>query len=91
MKLLAETRGESLMESLMALLVFAILVATVTSMILVSLRITESSIREAEIMQGHINTLNQGSGGESDEIRLNGVRVDISVRESGGFIIFEPR
>ena len=49
--ILKETKGESLMEGIAAILVFIVLIATVTMMILTSLRITSRANVSSEAMQ----------------------------------------
>ena len=49
--LLSEKRGETLIEGLASILVFVVLVATVTMMLMVSLRITNNTTIAAELRQ----------------------------------------
>jgi Tfp pilus assembly protein PilX len=58
--LLKSRRGESLMESIVSIMVFTILVAAVTTIISVSLRITSTATREATDMQNAANAALQG-------------------------------
>jgi Tfp pilus assembly protein PilV len=64
---LKNKRGESLMESIVSILVFSILMAAVTTTVVVSLRITGTAIREAQDMQAAANDammgIDMGAGG----------------------------
>ena len=54
-RILRSHNGESLMEGIASVLVLTVLIAAVTTIILVSLKITESSIARAEKMQDDVN------------------------------------
>jgi len=54
-KTLASTRGESLLEGIISILIFSILIAAVTMMIQLSLRITGTSFQQAHNRQEQAN------------------------------------
>jgi len=54
-KVLSNSRGESLLEGVISILLLTILVATVTMMIMTSLRVTHRSIDSADTMQDIAN------------------------------------
>ena len=56
-KILSGNRGESLMEGIASLLIFTVLIAAVTSMIMVSLRITRTATEAADLRQSDANTI----------------------------------
>ena len=96
---LKNRRGETLVEGVVSILVFVVLVATVSSMILLSLRITHSSLDAATEMQENFNTLVEGNTapsyiGQTVDFTLPGVvaaiTVEVDMYESGGLVIFSP-
>jgi len=99
--ILNSKNGESLMESLVSILVFTILVAAVTMMILLSLRITRSSTEAANESQEEVNSLISGTDGAGDSITsesgsvgltIDGITIEIpvTVSRSGNYTAFEP-
>ena len=103
--ILRSTRGESLMEGIASILVFTVLVASVTMMIMLSLRITHVSTEAANVLQHEANAL---LGADEPDIvidtdddasivfTVNGspgdpISVDVSVYSSDTFTAFGPR
>jgi lipopolysaccharide export LptBFGC system permease protein LptF len=87
--IIKNTRGESLLEGIVSILIFTVLIATVTVMISTSLRITSGSLQRATEWQANVNTVNEdaveGSGGDDETITLeitinNGsVAIEVSI------------
>ena len=100
LKFLKGTSGESLMESIISILVFIVLIAAVTLMILVSLRITSAATHAADIRQAQANAVLTGLDDEADltftsgEVGLtisgNTYYVDVTVSYTENFIAFKP-
>ena len=99
--ILKGARGETLMEGIISILIFTILLTSVTMMIMVSLRITANATARAETMQNNANAAAVLTGSRDREIRfsiieIDGVTVDIALPDvnveiaSGDFIAFTP-
>ena len=103
--ILKSTRGEGLMEGIASVLVFIVLVSSVTMMIMFSLRVTGRATEDSRLMQADANavlTRNHeipgtavGNAGAKMNLIIDGdtdapISVDIRVITSGGFIAFEP-
>lgn len=54
--ILGSNKGESLMESLMSIIIFAVMIEAVTLMIMTALRMNSSSITKASASQTSINS-----------------------------------
>jgi len=102
-RILTGKRGETLIECIASILVFTVLIASVTMMIMLSLRITGESMSNAETSQKATNAVLAGDAGNPDvdvlyppgRIELEfGVGdilpIDVTVFESGGYTAFEP-
>ena len=90
------SRGESLMECIASIFVFTILLACVTMMIMVSMRVSSNATRDASSMQTDVNAVLSGAAScedENVELRVNGVSIDIPVvvYRAGDFAAFFPR
>jgi Tfp pilus assembly protein PilX len=80
-------RGETLMEALVSILVFTILLAAVTTTVVVSMRITGRATADANAMQEATNAALRGVG----ESRCEDIwGFGVTVTENGGFIAFMP-
>jgi len=106
MKSLTNTRGETLLESIVSILIFTVLMATVTTILLLSLRITSASTEAGREMQESVNHViahvpTSGSTevlftlvDEDGYALFTGMNEDISipvyVYTSGGFRVFSP-
>jgi len=96
---LRKTNGESLMEAIISILVFTILIASITMMIMVSLRITSSSTEAANRRQVDANTVLSGSvGGVEDVVAFtiadgsgSSINVAVTVFSTENFTAFEPK
>ncbi|MCL2602955.1 MAG: hypothetical protein FWD90_00580 [Defluviitaleaceae bacterium] len=55
-KVLNNTRGESLMEGIISILIFTVLIATITMLVTTSFRITGDSLIRATERQNQVNT-----------------------------------
>lgn len=89
------------MESIVSILVFTVLVATVTMMLLLSLRITRSSTEAADERQEESNAVLTGAGGAVGEVTsepgsvvltIDGITIEIpvNVSSSDNYTAFEP-
>ena len=98
-KILSCKRGETLIEGITSIFVFVVLIASISMMIMMSMRITSNATLAAEIMQEEAGEVLAGStaGGpedngdvvfESDELAQITINVDIYI--NGGFIAFQP-
>jgi hypothetical protein len=93
-------KGETLMESIASILIFTVLVAAITMMITLSLRITSVSVGASEGMQARVNAVLTGddaiTGPPADGIVIfhlsptNAVNVNVSIFTMDGFTAFEP-
>ena len=101
--LLSAKNGETLLEGLISIMLFTILVVSVTMMILVSLRLTRNSTADADELQAQANAVQAGLIGEPG-VKLDNfavielviddgssVVVPITVYETGDFSAFMPR
>jgi hypothetical protein len=84
-------------EGITSLLIFAVLIAAVTMMIMTSLRITSTSMQDANAMQNSYNDALRGVGGSpaSIDFSVNGVTITIGIEvtdpdDTNGFIAFAP-
>ena len=75
--ILKEERGETLFESVVSILVFTILIVTVSLMILVSMAITSSANNWSRVMQA---TSNAAVSGETFVLQQDGVNRNIAVQ-----------
>jgi Tfp pilus assembly protein PilV len=97
LSILRSRRGETLMEGITSVLVFSILIAAVTMIITVSLRVSSAATMEAQAMQAAANEALRGEGDPVpgfDEIvfTVNGenIIIDVAAVENNGFIAFAP-
>jgi Tfp pilus assembly protein PilV len=102
--ILKASRGETLVEGIVSILVFTILIATVTMTIMVSLRMTSASNRAAEAMQESVNAAMDGTArpdqdfdqrSETIQLQISGTSstlppIDVTITEVDGFIAFAP-
>ncbi|MCL2084961.1 MAG: hypothetical protein FWH06_06880 [Oscillospiraceae bacterium] len=97
--ILAQKRGETLMEGIASLLVFSILLAAVTMMINWSLGVTADSAAEATEMQNKANEviLGEYDGQRDTELILSVegrlISIPVTVTDNmadGGFFAFKP-
>jgi len=95
--ILNNKRGETLMEGILSILIFTVLVASITTMIIVSLRITAVSTEAAEERQAEANAVLTGTAADeiSDDtvdFTINGIvfSIDVTVYETDDFLAFEP-
>jgi hypothetical protein len=79
--ILKNRRGETLTESIVSLLVFTVLIASVTLTIIVSVRISSRASTDASDIQRDINNALIGAGDTAvftcQEINLDGVSVHV--------------
>lgn len=95
----ADTRGESLVESIASILIFTILMVTATMMIKTSFRITGNSTVDAGYKQNIVNktVFQRYDNASAPDLILrddtNGIKVIIPVDLSsdGNFTAFSPR
>ena len=94
------SRGETLMEGVASILVFTILIASVTLTIMVSLRMTALSNEAARTMQEDVRTALEGSDDDDGEdivftFTITGggvpVTVKVTVTDAGAFRAFAPQ
>jgi len=98
-KNIVSKRGETLAESIVSLLIFAILMLSVTMMIQTALRTTARSTRAAREAQDHINLVILSKYDEETDITFSyeiagetkSVRHRVRFNESGGIIGFTPQ
>jgi len=96
-------RGQTLMEGIVSILVFSILVATVTMMIMVSLQFSHRAVERSEVMQANANEILSGEEGTpaattliwlehygDDGFPAETFGVDLQIVEHEGFTIFRP-
>ena len=96
--ILKGTRGESLMEGLASILVFTVLIASVTMMIMVSLRITHVSTTSAANRQEEANATLAGTSAPASKIvefiinddPTDIIEVEVLLYESENFAAFTP-
>jgi Tfp pilus assembly protein PilX len=103
--ILSESTGETLIEGLASILVFVVLVAAVTMMIMVSMRITANSTENARIRQLEAAAVLAGdlafaglddTPGEEVTLFVPGtpasliVTVHVTVFSTDAFVAFEP-
>jgi len=84
-QILMDTRGESLIEGLASILVFTVLVATVTMMIMISLRMTTISTFDAENRQIEAGAVLTGAATVFDD------EDEVEIGSNPGLIQFEVR
>jgi Tfp pilus assembly protein PilV len=99
--ILKKTRGESLMECIVSILVFSVLIAAVTTMIMTSMKITGKATQAAEAMQKDINAVVSGTASsanktvgleiQADGVMVNNINISVAVYSAGDFIAFYPR
>jgi len=94
--ILRGSRGESLIECIASILIFTILIACITTMILVSLRVTGNATRDADAAQADMNAILSGtaySREENVELTVNGAAIDVPVLlySAGSFTAFNPK
>ena len=97
---LSGKRGETLMELIASILVFTVLVASVTMMIILSLRISGNSMDNADEWQAEANAVLAGDpasfGGSASpssiSLLINGQNctIDIIMNRTDSFISFDP-
>lgn len=75
---LKSRRGETLVESITSILIFTILMAAVTTIILVSLRISGMATSEAAAMQNEANAVLRGDG-TVDGINTSNIVITFSI------------
>jgi len=93
-------RGESLIEGIVSILVFTVLIAAVTMMIMISLRITGISTANADIMQKESNAVLAGADTipadtKTIEFVVNDnesdlIKIGVSVYTTDNYTAFEP-
>ena len=89
------SKGECLMECLISIFVFTILLAAVTMMIIISMKITGDANRDAESMQTEINEVLSGTAASETgnaKLLIGEVIIDIPIilYVEGDFIAFSP-
>jgi len=103
-KILRGTRGETLIEGLASILVFTVLIASVTMMIVISLRITAIATAAAqarqvearEVLTGNAAAVGALDGGavstDTVTFEINGEDVDVAVTvfSTDEFTAFQP-
>ena len=101
--ILKSKSGETLMEGIVSILVFTVLIAAITTMISVSLRITSRATENADIMQANANAALAGDllaadvsviDGEDIVLKIGDTTVStvpITIYKAGGFVSFDPR
>jgi membrane-bound ClpP family serine protease len=96
---LGNNRGETLMESIVSILVFSILMAAITVTISASLRITAFAVREARNMQNAANRVlaestcdGEGDGCDTGVISFAGIDIGVvfAKGEEYNFVSFAP-
>jgi len=98
--ILSGTRGESLMEGIASILVFTVLMAAVTMMIMISLRITGKSTADADARQKEANAALAGQAAQvvrdtvefivdGDELEV--IEIKVSVYSTDNHTAFEPQ
>lgn len=77
---LSKNRGETLVESVVSILVFSIFMLAVTTMILASLRLTAASTKSAKANQDAVNDALLGSAaGEKKDLFIKGDGLDVTI------------
>ena len=85
------------MEAIVSVLLFAILVATVTMFLQLSMRMSAGALQLAETVQENHRQILEGSGTAQAEIIVinspyfDAIELEINVYEHEGFVSFEPR
>jgi type II secretory pathway component PulJ len=97
LKALMGRRGETLMEGVVSLLIFSVLIASVTMMIAASMRITSQATARANDDQEDVNAALAGDGTNSSESIIftigdgpDEISVPITITSAGDFIAFAP-
>ena len=91
-------RGESLMESIASILVFTVLIAAITSMIMASLQITRAATEAAGRRQNDANAvLTGGVSAVADTVELvfgeddnRVIEIGVILSSEGDFVAFAP-
>jgi len=101
--IIRSTSGESLMEGIISILVFTVLIASITMMLLLSLRITGAATNAADVRQREANAVLRGFDPDNsvavttfpdNPLTLQSgsdvVQIQVDVYSTGNFTAFAP-